>query len=75
MLSKLLEILRTDGAADRDSLARRLGVERSVLDGMLLLLERSGRLQVNCYEGTACHSCGAGECPAIRSVPHPQSPA
>ncbi|MEI7990119.1 MAG: FeoC-like transcriptional regulator [Chloroflexota bacterium] len=75
MLSKLLEILRNDGAADRDSLARRLGVERSALDGMLLLLERSGRLQVNCYEGAACHSCGVRECPVIRSVSHPQSPA
>jgi DNA-binding HxlR family transcriptional regulator len=46
MLSQILqELERADGAIDLNELSRRLGVQRSALDGMIETLVRKGRLR------------------------------
>jgi DNA-binding HxlR family transcriptional regulator len=61
MLSQILqELERADGVIDLNELSRRLGVQRSALDGMIETLVRKGRLrQVEVGEPPPmCASCG-----------------
>jgi DNA-binding HxlR family transcriptional regulator len=60
MLSQILqELERADGVIDLNELSRRLGVQRSALDGMIETLVRKGRLrQVEVGETPPlCASC------------------
>jgi DNA-binding Lrp family transcriptional regulator len=68
MLTLILKELReSGGAVSLNELSRRLGVERSALDGMLETLVRQGKLQEICAAGSSrgCHcsgcSCHCGE--------------
>lgn len=46
MLSQIIkELGRADGAIDLNELSRRLGVQRSALEGMIETLVRKGRLR------------------------------
>jgi hypothetical protein len=63
MLSQILKEFRESGGAiiSLNGLSRRLGVERSALDGMLETLVRQGKLREVCASGSSggCH-CGGG---------------
>jgi len=64
MLSRIIkELERAGGAIDLNELSRRLGVQRSALDGMIETLVRKGRLRevnvgspgcANCAKRSAC---------------------
>lgn len=55
MLSRILEEFeKAKGPLDLNELSRRLGVERSALEGMLQLLVRKGRLRET---GTGTETC------------------
>jgi len=55
MLSQIIdEFKRADGLLDLNELSRRLGVERSALEGMLQLLVRQGKL---CEIGSGTEAC------------------
>ncbi len=61
MLSQIIKELETAGGAiDLNELSRRLGVQRSALDGMIETLVRKGRLrEVEVGEiPSMCASCG-----------------
>lgn len=61
MLSQIIKELETAGGAiDLNELSRRLGVQRSALDGMIETLVRKGRLrEVEVGETpSVCASCG-----------------
>ncbi len=61
MLSQIIKELETAGGAiDLNELSRRLGVQRSALDGMIETLVRKGRLrEVEVGEiPPMCASCG-----------------
>jgi hypothetical protein len=67
MLSQIVnEFRESGGVISLNELSRRLGVERSALDGMLEILVRQGRLYevggtvapANCHCDGFCHSCG-----------------
>lgn len=58
MLSRILEELEeAKGPLDLNEMSRRLGVERSALDGMLQLLVRKGRLREVGPTAEACSHC------------------
>lgn len=68
MLSRILEELEeAKGPLDLNEMSRRLGVERSALDGMLRLLVRKGRLREvgptaeACSHCAGCFSCAQGQ--------------
>jgi hypothetical protein len=64
MLSHIIqEFRKSGGAISLNELSRRLGVERSALDGMLETLVRQGRLNHLCAGVSgdcsgSCQSCG-----------------
>jgi hypothetical protein len=61
MLSQILqELENAKGPVDLSDLSRRLGVQRSALDGMIQFLVRKGRLRELDMGETppACTSCG-----------------
>jgi hypothetical protein len=63
MLSRILrEFKESGGTISLSELSRRLGVERSALDGMLEVLVRQGKLNHLCAGasggcGGSCHGC------------------
>jgi hypothetical protein len=59
MLSQILqELENAKKPVDLNDLSRRLGVQRSALDGMIEFLVRKGRLrEVEECQPTACESC------------------
>ena len=58
MLSRILEEFRkSDKPLDLKELSRRLGIERSALEGMLDLLVRQGKLRKLCPDIKACAHC------------------
>ena len=60
MLSRILEELEeARGPLDLNEMSRRLGVERSALDGMLQLLVRKGRLREVGPTAEACSHCAS----------------
>lgn len=68
MLSRILEQLKeAKGPLDLNEMSRRLGVERSALDGMLQLLVRKDRLREvgptteACSHCAGCFSCAQGQ--------------
>ncbi len=70
MLSQLLnEYRKSGGLISLDALSRKLGVDKSALEGMLETLVRQGKLREagksvepcgSCSSG-GCHGCGAGK--------------
>jgi predicted Zn-ribbon and HTH transcriptional regulator len=62
MLSKIVNAFReADGPLDMRELSRRLGIERSALDGMLDVLVRQGKLRE--VTPKVCAHCGkSGRC-------------
>lgn len=73
MLSQILgELESAGGAIDLNELSRRLGVQRSALEGMIETLVRKGRLRevkvgetspvcVHCAKRASCISVGTGK--------------
>jgi len=58
MLSQIIKELESAGGAiDLNELSRRLGVQRSALDGMIETLVRKGRLRELNMEGEASPVC------------------
>jgi Mn-dependent DtxR family transcriptional regulator len=63
MLSRILEELKeSGGVVNRNELSRKLGVERSALDGMIEMLLRQGRLKEITGEASGCSACKKGSC-------------
>jgi hypothetical protein len=77
MLHQVLhEIEQAQGPLSLNELARKLDVDRSVLDGMLSFWARKGRILVSdvdgqtCASGGGCGSCGGGpSCPFAGTAP------
>ncbi|MFC1871538.1 FeoC-like transcriptional regulator [Chloroflexota bacterium] len=66
MLARIItEFRNADGIMDLNELGRRLGVERSALEGMLELLVRQGKLREISADGCA-------HCPTLLSCAHQQ---
>ncbi len=73
MLSQIIkELERAGGVIDLNELSRRLGVQRSALDGMIETLVRKGRLRevgvgeppptcASCAERSGCTLVGIGK--------------
>jgi DNA-binding HxlR family transcriptional regulator len=73
MLSRIIEELeKAGGPLNLDELSRRLGVQRSALDGMIETLVRKGRLRevevgeippmcAGCAERSGCTVAGVGK--------------
>jgi hypothetical protein len=66
MLHQVLQAFeQTEGPVQLDQLSRRLGIERSALDGMIAFWVRKGRLRdsalVGCA-GCAAHCGGSSSC-------------
>jgi hypothetical protein len=58
VLSKILEELRNfNGVMSLSELSRRLGVERSALDGMMETLIRQGKIKELSCPAAACSGC------------------
>jgi DNA-binding IclR family transcriptional regulator len=71
MLSQILqELERADGDLELNELSRRLGVERSALDGMIETLVRKGRLrEVEAGEPSPmCATCGKRSACTLMSI-------
>jgi len=68
MLVRIIgEFKQTDGLLDLNELSRRLGVERSALEGMLQLLVRQGKLrEVGAGTETCAHCAGRLSCASIQ---------
>ena len=68
MLSRILqEFERAEGPLDLNELSRRLGVERSALDGMLEYLVRKGKLrEVGLGTETCAHCAGRLSCAQLQ---------
>jgi hypothetical protein len=63
MLTQILdEYRKSSGVISLDHLSRKLGVERSALDGMLETLVRQGKLREVGKAGAVCGSCHSGAC-------------
>lgn len=81
MLHRVLqEIEAAQGAVNLGELSRKLGVERSALDGMIGYWVRKGRLRDesqpveiplnNCTSGSCGHACpGPQSCPFVMQLP------
>ncbi len=80
----LLEIEKAQGPLDLNNLARKLGIERSALEGMIQFWVRKGRLkdseletELNCdtSDSTACGgSCpGPQNCSFVMTMPRTYS--
>ena len=68
MLSQILhEYKKSGGAISLDGLSRKLGVERSALEGMLETLVRQGRLREIANQSAACGACHGGSCAGCAS--------
>ena len=69
MLSEILKAFkRAEGPMDLNELSRCLDVERSVLDGMLELLVRQGKLREISPGSEDCTHCGSrSNCAHLRS--------
>jgi hypothetical protein len=71
MLSQIIKELESAGGAiDLDELSRRLGVERSALDGMIETLVGKGRLraiEVGETTPTCAHCAGRATCAIVRA--------
>jgi hypothetical protein len=64
MLRQVLQELEsTTGPVDLNALSRKLGVERSALDGMVAFWVRKGRLQDD-YATALADRCAGGDCAA-----------
>jgi DNA-binding IclR family transcriptional regulator len=71
VLSRIIkELERAGGAIDLNELSRRLGVQRSALDGMIETLVRKGRLrEVEVGEPPPmCASCGKRSACTLMSI-------
>jgi len=68
MLSQIIgEFRKSSGPLDLNELSRRLGVERSALEGMLQLLVRQGKLREVGSDTEACtHCAGRLSCTSIQ---------
>ncbi len=68
MLAKIIKVFQqADEPLDLKELGRRLGVERSALEGMLELLVRQGKLrQVGLDTETCAHCTGHSSCAQIQ---------
>jgi hypothetical protein len=63
MLTEILNAYRkSGGAVSLDALSRRLGIEKSALEGMLETLMRQGKLREVANPPDACGSCSSGGC-------------
>jgi hypothetical protein len=74
MLIRLLrEIETSQGTVRLDDLSRKLGVERSALEGMIAFWARKGRLQGDQETTLPPDMCSsgicAGSCPGLRHCP------
>jgi hypothetical protein len=68
MLSQILdEYRKSGGAISLDRLSRKLGVERSALEGMLETLVRQGKLREAGASADPCGSCSSGGCHSCAS--------
>ena len=69
MLAQIInELKQADGLLDLNELSRRLGVERSALEGMLELLVRQGKLrEVGAGTETCAHCPGQLSCAQIQT--------
>ena len=69
MLSQIMkELERAGGTIDLNELSRRLGVQRSALDGMIETLVRKGRLhaiEVGEATPTCAHCAGRATCTIV----------
>ena len=68
----LSELESAKGPVDLNELGRKLGVERSALDGMIAFWVRKGRLHEGCLAARLHKDTDAGcgsSCSACRSVP------
>ena len=68
MLVRIIdEFKKADGLLDLNELSRRLGVERSALEGMLQLLVRQGKLrEVGAGTEACAHCAGRLICASIQ---------
>jgi hypothetical protein len=68
MLAEILEAFReTGGPLDLEELSRRLGTDRSALEGMLELLVRQGKLKEVSLGSTQCDHCsGRKSCAMLK---------
>lgn len=57
MLSKIIDLLKTNGRMTMSELALQLQVEVSAMEGMLRTLERSGRIHQIENKCTHCKGC------------------
>jgi hypothetical protein len=63
MLYQVLnEFRKSGGAVNLDALSRKLGVERSALEGMLETLVRQGKLKEISAAPAGCGGCHGGSC-------------
>lgn len=68
MLTEILKAFRSGEPLDLNELGRRLGTERSALEGMLETLVRQGKLKEVNIGGETCGNChGKTSCTALRS--------
>lgn len=69
MLTEILKAFReADGGLDLNDLARRLGTDRSALEGMLETLVRQGKLREVTIGSDTCESCASrGSCVHLQS--------
>jgi hypothetical protein len=69
MLMEILKAFReADGPMDLEGLSRKLGTERSALEGMLETLVRQGKLREVDVGGETCGNChGKASCAVLRS--------
>jgi hypothetical protein len=68
MLAQIIdEFKRADGPLDLNELSRRLGVERSALEGMLQLLVRQGKLcEIGSGTEVCAHCIGRLSCASVQ---------
>lgn len=63
MLYQILnEYKKSGGAVSLDVLSRKLGVEKSALEGMLQTLVRQGKLREITVSSASCGGCHGGSC-------------
>lgn len=62
LLLILNEYKKSGGAVSLDALSRKLGVEKSALEGMLETLVRQGKLKETTAPSASCGSCHGGSC-------------